>query len=223
MWTQLHSIGERIFHWRRTSASEQAAGETPMDTTAERVLKNRDRAVVMFIVAIAISVAVLLLSTRFRDVLIAFGQLGLVGLFILSAVGNATVIIPAPAFVVACAAAPIYGVLHTGLIAGAGSAVGEMTGYMAGYGGTAVLPQGERYQRLHDLTERFGPVVVFLLALLPNPLFDLGGLAAGALKMHPLAFLFATFSGKAVRFMLIALACRGGLPFLTGLFDPNAP
>ncbi|MFN3706204.1 MAG: hypothetical protein ACK4WM_09475, partial [Thermoflexales bacterium] len=136
-------------------------GEAPVaEQTAASSDPHRGRAAVMLILAIVISVAVILLSARFRDVLIAFGQLGLLGLFVLSVVGNATVLIPAPAFVVACAAAPIYGVLATGLVAGVGSAVGEMTGYMAGYGGTAVLPQGKLYQRMHNLMERFGPLAL---------------------------------------------------------------
>ncbi len=180
---------------------------------------HRGRAAVMLVLAIVISVAVILLSARFRDALIAFGQLGLLGLFVLSVVGNATVLIPAPAFVVACAAAPIYGVLATGLVAGVGSAVGEMTGYMAGYGGTAVLPQGKLYQRMHDLMERFGPFMIFAMALFPNPIFDVGGLVAGVLKMHPLAFFLATAAGKAMRLTLVALACNGGLPLLMQFID----
>lgn len=173
----------------------------------------------MLALAIVISVAVILLSARFRDALIAFGQLGLLGLFVLSVVGNATVLMPAPAFVVACAAAPIYGVLATGLVAGVGSAVGEMTGYMAGYGGTAVLPQGKLYQRTHNLMERFGPLMIFALALFPNPIFDVGGLIAGVLKMHPFAFFLATAAGKAMRLVLVALACNGGLPLLMQFID----
>lgn len=184
---------------------------------------QRAKAIAALLLAIAISAAVLALSTRFRDALLAFGQLGLIGLFVLSVIGNATVFIPAPAFVVACAAGPIYGPLATGLVAGIGSAVGEMTGYLAGYGGTAVLPQGQVYQRLHALMSRYGPAVIFVLAALPNPAFDVGGLIAGALKMHPVVFLLATAAGKAVRLMLVAWACNSGVPWLTQIVNPTAP
>ncbi len=197
----------------------QVGGPPVVEETVALPNPHRGRAAVMLVLAIVISVAVILLSARFRDALIAFGQLGLLGLFVLSVVGNATVLIPAPAFVVACAAAPIYGVLATGLVAGVGSAVGEMTGYMAGYGGTAVLPQGKLYQRMHDLMERFGPFMIFAMALFPNPIFDVGGLVAGVLKMHPLAFFLATAAGKAMRLTLVALACNGGLPLLMQFID----
>ena len=189
--------------------------ETPV-TRAQRV-----RAALMFVLALLISIAVIVVSTRFRDALVAFGQFGLVGLFLLSIVGNATVFIPAPAFVVACAAGPIYGPIATGIVAGLGSAIGEMTGYMAGYGGTAVLPQGHLYLRLHNLMRRYGPLVIFVMSALPNPAFDIGGLIAGALKMHPLAFLVATALGKALRLTIVAFVCVGGIPWLSHLVNPG--
>ncbi len=235
MWLQLRSVRKMLFGKAESVATPvvDSASIAPQPLQAEEASLpgeptaipdlHRGRAVVMLILAIAISAAVILLSARFKDALIAFGQLGLVGLFVLSVIGNATVLIPAPVFVVACAAAPIYGPVATGIVAGVGSAVGEMTGYMAGYGGTAVLPQGRVYQRLHNLMERFGPLVIFIMALLPNPMFDVGGLVAGVLKMHPFAFFAATAIGKGLRLMLVALACGGGLPFLYELFDPRMP
>lgn len=232
MWAQLRSVRKMLFGEAESVAAPGAdraplapqplqVGKSPSaEETVALPDPHRGRAVVMLILAIVISVAVILLSARFRDALLAFGQLGLIGLFVLSVVGNATVLIPAPVFVVACAAAPIYGILATGIVSGIGSAVGEMTGYMAGYGGTAVLPQGKIYQRMHNLMERFGPLVIFVLALLPNPMFDVGGLIAGILKMHPFTFFLATAAGKAIRLTLVALACNGGLPLLTQFIDP---
>lgn len=188
------------------SAPSSPASPTPTTTAIQRA-----KAIAALMLAIAISAGVIALSTHFRDALLAFGQLGLVGLFVLSIIGNATVFIPAPVFVVACAAGPIYGPIVTGVVAGFGSAIGELTGYMAGYGGTAVLPQGQLYQRLANLMRRYGPLVIFVLAALPNPAFDVGGLIAGALKMHPLAFVIATALGKAVRLTIIAAACTGAI------------
>lgn len=210
-----------------SSQASPASQETALDGESERASSapppHRARAVVMLLLAIVISIAVIALTSRFKDALIAFGQLGLVGLFVLSVLGNATVLVPAPVFVVACAAGPIYGALATGLVAGFGAAVGEMTAYMAGYGGTAVLPQGKWYQRLHLLMDRFGPLVIFIMAVLPNPFFDVGGLIAGVLKMRPLVFLLATAAGKALRLTLIAYACTGGLPWLAQFLNPNVP
>ena len=66
-----------------------------------------------------------------------------------------------------------------------------------------------------------GVAVAYLIAgSSPGALFW-GGLIAGVLKMHPLAFLVATAAGKSLRLILVALACNGGLPFLTQFFDPR--
>lgn len=207
----------------RAIAPAETVADVSFDAPPAAALRQRPsreqriRGALMFVLAIGISAVVIVLSTHFRDALLAFGQLGLIGLFVLSAIGNATVFIPAPVFVVACAAGPIYGPLATGIVAGLGSAVGEMTGYLAGYGGTAVLPQGAMYQRMADLMRRYGPLVIFVLAALPNPAFDVGGLIAGALRMHPLVFFVATALGKGVRLTLVAATCVGiiNLPFVT--------
>ncbi|MCX7939381.1 MAG: VTT domain-containing protein [Thermoflexales bacterium] len=196
------------------AAAAQANG-APL-TRAQRV-----RTALWLALAVVISVAVLLATTYFRDELLAIGRVGLVGLLVLSIVGNATVLIPAPVFVVACAAGPLYGALAVGVVAGLGSALGEMTGYMAGYGGTAILPQGKVYRRLRWLMRRYGALVLFLLSAVPNPFFDVGGLLAGVLKMPPPVFLLATAAGKAVRLGLTAFACTQGLPLLLHLFTTN--
>jgi uncharacterized membrane protein YdjX (TVP38/TMEM64 family) len=50
---------------------------------------------------------------------------------------------------------------------------------------------------------------VLLLAFLPNPLFDLTGIAAGALKMPLRAFLLWCWIGKTSKMLLVALAGAG--------------
>ncbi len=184
-------------------------------------LAQRLRTAAWLALAIGISAAVLFGATYFQEDLLAIGRIGLLGLFVLSVIGNATVLIPAPVFVVACAAGPLYGALAVAVVAGAGSALGEMTGYMAGYGGTAIVPQGKIYRRLRWLMRRYGALVLFVLSAVPNPFFDVGGMLAGVLKMPPLVFLLATFAGKAVRLGLTAFACTQGLPLLLHLFTRN--
>ena len=49
-------------------------------------------------------------------------------------------------------------------------------------------------------------LVVFLLALIPNPVFDVGGMVAGTKQMPVLRFLLAGWAGKAIRLTLLALS-----------------
>ncbi len=174
------------------------------------------RAILSLALAVAISVGVFVITTHFRDVLSTLRGLGLLGVFVLSFLGNATVLVPAPAFVIACASGPLYGVVSSGVVAGIGSSLGEVTGYLAGYGGGAFIPHSKTYQKLRQLVERFGGWIIFALSLLPNPLFDVGGAIAGALKMPLWIFFLATAGGKVMRMLIIAWACANGMHWIGG-------
>lgn len=171
--------------------------------------------------AVVITVVALALGAVYREQLLGLGRFGLLGIFVINLLNNATVIVPAPfGMALTCLFADVAHPIAVGVAGGLGSALGEYTGYMAGVGGTAVLPRGRMYKWLRFSMRRAGPLVLFVLALVPNPLFDVGGLLAGALRMPPRVFLFATIAGKIVRYVLIAYGCAGSLPFLSGLFHP---
>ncbi len=186
--------------------------------TREAKRPSRVGRLLTLVLAIAISLAIIWLTQRYQEELKNLGDAGLIGLFVVSIVGNATLIIPAPVFVVACAAGLAFGPIQVGIVSGAGAALGEITGYMAGYGGEAVLPEGKLYQRLHAFMERHGMLAIFLLAAIPNPIFDVGGIIAGVLKMPVWKFLMAAMIGKAIRLGLTAVACQSGIPWLQGIF-----
>ncbi|MCL5997974.1 MAG: VTT domain-containing protein [Chloroflexi bacterium] len=180
---------------------------------------SRLKGVVTLLLAVAVSVTIIVITTHYRNDLQKLGNAGYIGLFLVSIIGNATIIIPAPAFVVACAAGIVYGPVLVGLIAGLGASLGELTGYYAGYGGAAVLPEGKLYRRLEDFMRRHGMLAIFILAAIPNPLFDVGGMIAGILKMPVIRFVVAAWLGKALRLGVTAYACMGGLPFLQQLMN----
>jgi len=69
-----------------------------------------------------------------------------------------------------------------GIVGGVGQALGELTGYMAGYSGQTWVDENPVYNRLAEWMQRHGILTIFVLALIPNPVFDVGGLAAGALR-----------------------------------------
>ena len=167
--------------------------------------------------ALAVSLLIVYLTTRFHAELRSLGHAGYLGLFVISVIGNATIIIPAPVFVVACAAGMVYGPVMVGLISGLGAALGELTGYYAGYGGSAVIPEGKLYLQMEQFMRRHGTLAIFFLAAIPNPIFDVGGMIAGALQMPVLKFVLAAWLGKALRLGITAYICLGGLPFLQNL------
>ncbi len=63
-----------------------------------------------------------------------------------------------------------------------------------------------------------GLLVVFGLALIPNPLFDATGMAAGALRFPVWKYLTAAGLGKVLKNILFAFAGSLGIGWLSGLF-----
>lgn len=168
-------------------------------------------------------VGVALLMTAFAVAFFYFGAdtsnlkaWGYAGVFLITLVGSASILLPSPA------AASVVGggallddflgvpaFLWVGLIAGIGEALGEFTGYAAGYGGRIIFEHRPEYQRVRGWMERRGTVTIFLLSLFPNPLFDVAGVAAGAVKMPVRRFFLAVLAGKVIKNTY--LAAMGGL------------
>jgi membrane protein YqaA with SNARE-associated domain len=141
----------------------------------------------------------------------ALGQWGYVGAFVINAVASATIIIPIPGLAVAMAMGTAFNPWILGLVSGLGSAVGELTGYVAGASGRTLIPaeQQHHYERLEGWTRRYGALAVFGTAAIPFPLFDLVGIAAGAMRMPILVFMAATAAGKVVKYTITILLAAG--------------
>jgi uncharacterized membrane protein YdjX (TVP38/TMEM64 family) len=57
--------------------------------------------------------------------------------------------------------------------------------------------------------QRHGSPAIFALAVIPNPFFDLGGIAAGVLRMPVWRCLAACWAGKVLRMIAVAAAGAG--------------
>src|SRR5512143_1573298 len=174
--------------------------------------KSRLSHIISLLLAVGLSLVIIIITNQYREQIQNLGHGGYIGLFVISIIGNATLFLPAPVFVVACAAGLALGPISVGIVAGTGAAIGELTGYLAGYGGKAIVPEGELYQRLHAFMDRHGMLAILLLAAIPNPIFDVGGIIAGVLKMPVWKFLIAAAIGKSIRLGVTAYACQAGIP-----------
>ena len=138
---------------------------------------------------------------------------GLIVLFGLAALSTATLILPAPGLALTAVAGAAGDPILVGIVAGLGQAVGELTGYFAGSSGRSFLPDSAAVARLSGWLQRRGMVVIFALALIPNPVFDVAGIAAGVLRMPLVRYLAAAASGKVLKNVLVAAGASilGGL------------
>jgi membrane protein YqaA with SNARE-associated domain len=146
-----------------------------------------------------------------------FAQWGYVGIFLVSFLGNATVILPAPSLAMVFAMGGILNPLLVGLVAGPAEALGELTGYLAGYSGRAAVENRRVYGRLSGWVQRNGALTVFVLSAVPNPFFDLAGIAAGVLRYPLRRFLLFCWLGKSIKTTVFAFAGAYSLEFFRQL------
>jgi uncharacterized membrane protein YdjX (TVP38/TMEM64 family) len=142
----------------------------------------------------------------FRD---AIGNLGGVGYgvaFLTMLVTSATLIAPAPGLAYVFIWGQQLNPILLGVVAGAGSTLGELTGFLAGYSGSAVVENTDVYKRIEGYIQKYGLIPIVVLAAIPNPLFDAAGFVAGALGIKWWQFLIATFIGKTIKCIVVAYA-----------------
>lgn len=191
-----------------------SAKEPKLDTRAAARPALWWRAAALLLVLL-ISGVVFLYRERLAD----FASYGYLGIFIVSVVGNATVLLPLPSLVATFVTGGVFNPIVVGLVSGAGMAIGELSGYLAGYGGRAIIDaesQG-RYVRLEHWMRRYGGLTIFILSVVPNPIFDLAGIAAGALHYPLWRFLLFCFLGKTVKGVALALAGARSVEWLDRL------
>ncbi len=164
----------------------------------------RGRLVRVALLAAMVALTIFLVSIREQAQQLA--AYGYPGIFALSILTNATLVLPMPGLAITFAAGAIFHPLWVGLIAGAGATLGELTGFTAGLTGHQELERVRLYKRMEGLTRRYGGWAILVIAFIPNPFFDLAGAAAGALGMPVSQFLLWSWIGKTLKMLVVAYA-----------------
>lgn len=178
-----------------------------MVAAAPRVPKAKHRHHVVIAIAglvalIAVNVALYFAPIDYH----ALTTFAYAGAFLVCLVANAVVAIPVPyipviAHIGATAGSPALVVA----LAALGSVLGESVAFVVGRAEQGLVSEHPLYKRLHRLAERkwVAGLVLFGLAVPLNPLFDVAGLAAGAMGMRYRVFFIAVFTARIVRMALI--------------------
>jgi membrane protein DedA with SNARE-associated domain len=161
---------------------------------------------VLRVLALFAVVGITLYIFSIRDKVEQFAGLGYPGVFLVALLANATVLLPAPGVAVIYAMGAIFNPFGVGLAAGTGGALGEISGYLAGFSGQAVVERMDIYNRIHPWVERYGGWAILILSAIPNPFFDVAGIAAGIARMPLRTFLVFTWVGQFIKMTLFALA-----------------
>lgn len=142
-----------------------------------------------------------------EDVSVRWVGQSYVAVFMFALIGAATVVLPAPAALTAISfASALEDPVGVGLVAAAGQTLGEMVSYLLGASGSRLFKKGPLYGRVHKAIDghtKMAGGVIFVLAMMPNPLFDLVGLAAGVVRYSAWKFMVLAFFGNAVKYILV--------------------
>ncbi len=129
---------------------------------------------------------------------------GYPGIFLISILANATIILPVPGVLFTSAMGTVFNPFWVAVAAGTGAAIGEITGYIAGFSGQGVIENRKWYDRFTRWMKKYGDVTILVLAIIPNPLFDIAGMVAGGLKLPLWRYLLWCTIGKIIKMLLFA-------------------
>lgn len=148
--------------------------------------------------------------------LIALSKWGYLGVFIINFVSSSTVIFPLPGVASVFLGGALWNPVLIGIFSGLGASLGEVFGYLVGYGGRGLLKSwkdGNSWLKgVEDFFHKTGFVTTFIVSLLPIPIFDFIGILAGTLNYPLWKFFLATFLGRLIRNLIIAWSGSKVLP-----------
>jgi len=148
-------------------------------------------------------------------------QYGYFGIFLISLVGALSIFFPIPYTVVIFTLGGIstFDPLLIALASGIGSAVGEFSGYLLGFGGRKVI--SEKYKQkmefLLKIFDKFGPITIFIFALTPLP-DDLLFIPLGIMRYNLVKAFIPALIGKFCMSLIIAYSGRLSLQIIRDIF-----
>ena len=144
---------------------------------------------------------------------------GYFGAFIISTVGNFTVVFPVPYAITVYMLGAVLNPLALGVICGLGAAVGNVSAYFVGTLSHKLAESryGDKLNAVSILLDRYGPIILFVFSALPLP-EDLVLILLGMVGYDVFKTVFICFLGKTVMCILLAYAGRYSLIFIKTLF-----
>ncbi|MFC1984602.1 YqaA family protein [Chloroflexota bacterium] len=158
------------------------------------------------LLVIVITVGIFCLYRQNPDMVERLEGYGYLGAFLISLTFNATLILPVGnVLVLSFLGAVLPSAIVVGLVGGTGAAIGELTGYMAGYSGRGLAQRSKMYKRVEGWMRRWGTLTVFIMSVVPF-VFDLTGIVAGVLRFPLWKFFLLCWLGRTLLYVGVAFA-----------------
>lgn len=182
--------------------------------------------ILVLLAAIGMTVAFVILGISYKNRIEEIKEIESFGypfVFLMGLAGSASPIWPLPgslaAFLWAGWSGFGWGIPLIAVAAGTGEALGELSGYMLGYGSQPAVNKSSRFQRFGGWIKRRGSAAIFLSAAIPNIGVGKFVNASAGASRFPLKkmFLFC-LAGKIIKSLGFALAGAGLLTWITDMF-----
>jgi membrane protein YqaA with SNARE-associated domain len=146
----------------------------------------------------------------------ALGAVAYPGAFLLTFVANAAVVVPVPYVPIIAHMSTQANVVLVVLLAALGSALGECVAFFVGRVEKQLFTGHPWFERIRYFFryEWRAALFLFFFSIPLNPVFDAGGLGAGALGIRFPVFFIPVLLGRIIRFAIIALVASGVIGFL---------
>ncbi|MCX6012897.1 MAG: VTT domain-containing protein [Chloroflexi bacterium] len=178
------------------------------------------RYAIVLIVSIVIAISIFLFINRetLGDIE-TYRKYGYLGIFLMSLICNATVFLPVGGALLTVFFAPSLGLNPAiiGLVGACGASLGELSGYMAGFGGQAIIKKQETYKRIEKWMKYHGFVTLVLCSFVAVS-FDIAGLVAGAFRYPIWKFFLASFIGRSILYVGVAYLGAWGVSEIIGKY-----
>lgn len=159
---------------------------------------------ILRILALVFVVGLSLYLYSIRNQIQELDRYGYPGIFLFNLASSATLILPVPGVLVTSIMGGVFHPFWVAVAAGSGAALGELSGYLTGFSGQVVIERTPVYERVEGWMRKYGEWAILFLAFVPNPLFDMAGIIAGAARMPVLQFLIWCWLGKVLKMILFA-------------------
>jgi len=184
------------------------------------MMRKLDRLLILSLTALAVYFVFSLIvvdlvspSIMVYNWILNFGLVfGYFGAFVVALLGNATFLVPIPYMIITfilggltdTSGQFLFDPILVGLIAGLGATIGEMTGYLLGYGGSRFIEEGQRdaFSKYIEEHPKATPFLIWFLAISPLP-DDFVILPLGAAKYPWWKVAIPQYIGKSM-FMIVA-------------------
>lgn len=167
--------------------------------------QNVRRTIIQIVGLFAITACVGYISLHFNLPQV-LGNFGYIGAFILALIGSASIFFPAPFAIGIAVAGTQFDPFLLSIAAGTGSALGEMTGYVAGRRGHNLIPENWSKKTEEWLNGQYSFLAITGVASIPFIPFDCVGITAGVLEYSWWRFLLASILGKFLKYLLLGSA-----------------